>query len=610
MDRMKHGTNDIPSQNPGVSTPQPPIPLEDSCISGEHFRAHALGFEGPDDQDLAGSKYKPWVDSLKSHLSPTAQQIIASWWAFDLLSEVYNCGAAHTKLFGPEVDHTRREHCIHAAYVSRQVADRALINLTDHERTVLELVMLLHDPHRLGSHALDRVIASMPGRPPIERWNWGHDFHEYHGAQEVYRDRELREMLMRGEFWPDVLAVLSFPDNRDITDPTRVKDFGPTPPILPQGHRTPLSKERVHLLYRLKDEIDRMSYTELDLRRSGCDPQLLRGLLAGLQHYQEHMVTFGSNLAVILPDRKKESSEQEARGYPFDPCIGARQLHREHIATHPTACLVDAVLQEAMWKTLQTHFSGRMDSAGCYKFARNIALEGSYQKLFGTSVLEMLLAPRSQQSTLGLEDLYAPIVTLSREDLAASHNGIAILESISPKESEAICGIPRTDMTVLEHRLRTYLRSNGLDDRIFVVLSNDFEKIFEFKCVKSPQDIEKDAFLKNLTETADNKLSTELLDVVRFAVRSSPQSEKLIIAMPALENSGACRNLRPAQEAVRDFFRREKILTNSAALETKYNHRAFCDPLVPQIFRPEVQQRMANFQPAWVTRGGCGLDIN
>ena len=164
-------------------------------------------------------------------------------------------------------------------------------------------------------------------------------------------------------------------------------------------------------------------------------------------------------------------------------------------------------------------------------------------------------------------------------------------------------------MTLLEYKLRKHLRGKGMDDRIFVVLSNDFEKILEFKCVQSPHDVEKNAFLKNLMETSDNKLSGELLDVVRFAVRSSPLSEKLIIAMPALEDSGACRNLRPAQEAVRAFFRKEKILHDPRALETKYNHRAFCDPLVPQIFRPEVQQRMASFEPAWVTRGGCGLDI-
>lgn len=604
---MKQGTSEIPGQNPGVSTPQSPIFLEESCICGEHFREHALNCDGIDDNSPATRDYKTWIDSLKTHLSTTGQQIIASWWSFDLLSEVYNCGAAHTKLFGPEVDHTRREHCIHAAYVSRQLADRTLISLTDYERTVLELVMLLHDPHRLGSHALDRVIASIPGAPPIDEWGWGHDFHEYHGAQEVYRDRDLKQIL--GEYWPDVLAVLSLPDTRDPNDPSRIKDFGPTPAILPTGHRPPLTKDRIHLLYRLKDEIDRMSYLELDFRRSGFDPRLITGLLACVQNYQEHMVTFGSNLAVILPDKKKDTPTEGKHGYPFDPWIGARQLHRENIATHPTACLVDAVLQEALGKTLRQHFAGRMDSEGCYKFARNIALEGSYSKLFGTSVLEMLLAPQVEGTTLGLEDLYAPLVTLSRDDLRQPENGSSMLNYVSPKVSQELCGIPRTDMTALELNLRKYLKAQGLDDRIFVVLSNDFEKILEFKCVESPKDLEKNDFLKILMETADNKLSAELLDVVRFAVRSSPQSEKLIVAMPALEDSGASRNLRKIQHAVRAFFRAAKILKDPSTLEKKYNPRAFCEPLVAQIFRPEVQQRMSDFQPAWVTRGGCGLDL-
>jgi hypothetical protein len=603
---MKQGTNEIPGQNPGGSTPQSLFPLEESLISGEHFRAHARNFDGAEDDSLATKNYTSWIESLQSHLSPTAQQIIASWWSFKLLQEVYNCGAAHTKLFGPEVDHTRREHCIHAAYVANQVADRALINLTPHERTVLELVMLLHDPHRLGSHALDRVIASIPGANPISNWNWGHDFHEYHGAQEVYRDRPLRQKL--DVYHADVLAVLSFPDTRDPQDPSRIEDFGPTPPVLPSGAPAPLPKDRIRLLYQLKDEIDRMSYLELDLRRSGLDLQLVQAGLACIQHYQEHMVTFGSNLAIVLPTKTKDA--QGNSEYPFDPMIGIRQLHREHIATLPSPSLVDAVLREALWQTLAKKFPGKLDSAGCYKYARNIALEGSYQKLFGTSALEILGAPRSSQAKLGLEDLYAPLVTLSRDDLYSSMpSGSQIFDNVPPEVSSALCGVPRTDMTVLEHNLKRYLRSKGLDDRIFVILSNDFEKIFEFKCVEPPAGGEKNEFLRKLTETSDNKLTTELLDVVRFAVRSSPQSEKLIVAMPGLDDFGNCRNLRPIQEAIRAFFRGSKILKDPAALEKKYNPRAFCDPLVPQIFRPEVQKRMKEFQPAWVTLGGCGLDM-
>ena len=608
--RMKQGINEIPSENPGVSTPQSPSPLNNlafsfddiACISGDNFRQILLNNDKFHGVDPVTTPYKAWIDSLPQHLSKTGQHIVASWWSFELLSDVYNCGAAHTKLFGPEVDHTRKEHCIHAAYVSRQLSERALINLTDHEKIVLELVMLLHDPHRLGSHALDRVIGSIPGAPPIDKWGWSHDFHEYHGAQEVYRDRELKEIL--GEYWPDVLAVLSYPDKRDPKDPTRIKDFGHAPPILPEDHRPPLTKDRIYLIHRLKDEVDRMSYLELDFRRSGFDPFLTRGLLACIEHYQEHLVTVGSNLATLLPDKRRLPQLEG----PFDPWIAARQLHREHVATHPTACLVDAVLQEALTQPSETRFKGRMDTEGYYRYVRNIALEGSYHKLFGTSVLEVLLAPRSHHSTLGLEDLYAPLVTLTRDDLRDGTGINPLNELVDTNKSQQVSGTPRADMTRLEHDLRCFLQKRGLDSKIFMVLSNDFEKDFAFKCVEQPTDVGRKEFLTGLRDGDDIGLGT-MFDVVRFGTRSSPKAEKLIVAIRALDESGACRNLQPIQTAIKDFFRQSKLLKDPATLEASYNHRAFCDPLKPQVFRPEVQERMANFEPAWVTRGGCGLKL-
>ena len=417
---MTQGINAIPGKNPGDSTPQFSFSFADvECISGDYFRQHVLREQSSQEKGRNATPYKEWIESLPQHLSKTGQRIIDSWWSFDLLGEVYNCGAAHTKLFGPDVDHTRRDHCIHAAYVARQVAERALINLSEHEKTVLELVMLLHDPHRLGSHALDRVIASIPGAPHIEAWGWGEDFHEYHGAQEVYRDPNLKKIL--GVYWADVLAVLSYLDIRPLDDPGRVKDFGPTPPVVPQGHPPLLPKERINLLYKLKDEIDRMSYLELDFKRSGFEPSLISGLMQCIEDYQEHFVTAGNHLAILLPQRKLETPRSAHESYPFDPWIGARQLHRENIATHPTACLVDAVLRESLAATVQNHFKGAMNTAGCYKFVRNIALKGEYNKLFGTSVLELLTAPRAGQATLGLEDLYAPLATLTADDLSLIH---------------------------------------------------------------------------------------------------------------------------------------------------------------------------------------------
>jgi hypothetical protein len=605
--RMKQGITEIPGKNPGGSSPDSSFSFDDvKCISGDYFRRHVLKEQASQSDAKAATPYKEWIESLPPHLSKIGQQIIDTRWV-NLLSDVYNCGAAHTKLFGPDVDHTRRDHCIHAGYVARQVAERALINLTDHEKTVLELVMLLHDPHRLGSHALDRVIASIPGAPDIHAWGWGEDFHEYHGAQEIYRDSDLKEIL--GVYWADVLAVLSYPDKRSPDDPSRIKDFGRTPPELPANHPPLLPKERINLLYRLKDEIDRMSYLELDFKRSGFDPSLIAGLQQCIEDYQEHFVTAGNHLAVLLPQRKQGAAKSGHESYPFDPWIGARQLHRENIATHPTACLVDAVLRESLTTTVQNHFTGAMHTPGCYKFVRNIALKGDYHKLFGTSVLELLTAPRAAQATLGLEDLYAPLVTLTADDLAETGGRNTLGRKVDTTMSAQICGFPRADMTQLEYDLRAHLRSKGLDNQVLVILSNDFEKILDFKVVEGPEHLEKQQFIDSLRQHGQGS-EVEALDVVRFAVRTSSESQKLIIAMKALDDSGSCRNLLPVQEEIRRFFISRGLLKEPTTLVTSYNHRAFCEPLVPQIFRTDVQKRMADFQPAWVTRGGCGLKLS
>jgi hypothetical protein len=153
-----------------------------------------------------------------------------------------------------------------------------------------------------------------------------------------------------------------------------------------------------------------------------------------------------------------------------------------------------------------------------------------------------------------------------------------------------------------------FLRQRGLDSKIFMVLSNDFEKDFHFKCVEHPTDVGRNEFLTELRDSSDTE-SRKLFDVVRFGTRTSPTAEKLVVAIRALDESGVCRNLLPIQEAVQQFFRQSKLIKDPATLETSYNHRAFCAPLNPHVFRPEVQERMANFQPAWVTRGGCGLNL-
>jgi hypothetical protein len=252
-------------------------------------------------------------------------------------------------------------------------------------------------------------------------------------------------------------------------------------------------------------------------------------------------------------------------------------------------------------------FKGNLDSTGYYQFVRNIALEGSYHKLFGSSVLEVLFAPRAHPSTLGLEDIYAPLLTVTRDDLLNGSGANPLNQIVSPEKSKEACGAHRADMTRLEYDLRTVLRAQGLDSNVFVILSNDFEKDFSFTCVNQPTDVARPDFIQELRNSNDYTGSRSMFDVVRLATRSSPRAEQLIIAVKALDDSGQCRDLKPIQRAVNMFFREHNLLKDPNIPETSFRPRAFCEPLDPLLFRPEVRSRMVNYQPAWIERGGCGL---
>jgi hypothetical protein len=252
---------------------------------------------------------------------------------------------------------------------------------------------------------------------------------------------------------------------------------------------------------------------------------------------------------------------------------------------------------------------GEAETSDCYKFVRNLALKGSYRELFGKTVLELLHAPHSAQDILGIEDGIAPLANFDRDALVESSARNALCAYVSTERSSEVCGFSRSNMTRFEYDLKKYLQSKGLDHEVYVLLSNDFEKVFEFKVVDGREHAERNDFLEGVGQDGDDT-SAELLDVFRLAVRTSPKSQQIVIAMKALEDSGHCRNLRPVQDAVMEFVRSYGILKDPMTLETGYNHRVFCEPLNLHLFRPSVQQRMKDFEPAWVTRGGCGLKLS
>lgn len=564
-----------PGLSPGGSSPQNPLPFESIiCISGDDLRAShllaglPLNLDLPTTPLLTDKAYKTWIESLKAELTPEGQQIVDCW-SFALLEKVYNCAAAHTLLFGKQVDHTRRDHCIHAAHSVQGLTSRATLGLSEYETKVLELVMLLHDPHRLGSHALDHVFASIPGAPPIEDWGWSKDFHEYHGAKLVAQDKEIRAIL--GPYWADVFAVLALPDKRPAQDPSRIADYGYSQPTL--------SKERLHLLHTLKDEVDRNSYMALDYARSGFVDRHTSTVIALIEKYEGAIDARSGRLQVQLQD---QSGGRQS--LPFDGLIAARQLFREHIATHPVSTLVDSVLREAVWKTILEKFPDRLNSKGCYNFVRNIALEGSYPKLFGRDVLEMMNAPRLNGAVLGLEDRYAPLITMTLDDLSDTSGQSSIGQRVPPGLAEQICGYPRADMTLFEYRVRDALQKAKLNSNVVVVLSNDIEKVFAFK-------------------VSDRE---NMIEINRLAVRTSKQAVKVIIAAEALDEDGQCISLAQTQSTIKRFLLNSKLLRQPAVLE-KYNPRAFCEPFEPELFKPEVRAAMSNITPAWIKRGGCGI---
>jgi hypothetical protein len=156
-------------------------------------------------------QYDAWIASLIPTLSDVAQRLILTDF-LRLLQQVPNSTTTFSRVLA-HVDVTRWDHCIHAASRVRVLNAEGRMGLTPYETTVLELVMLLHDSHRKGSHALDRVYASMPGAPKnFNKWWAKDDYHEYHGAKSVATEPLLREAL--GKYRADVLAILAYDDRR------------------------------------------------------------------------------------------------------------------------------------------------------------------------------------------------------------------------------------------------------------------------------------------------------------------------------------------------------------------------------------------------------------
>lgn len=508
--------------------------------------------------------YQGWIEGLRGSLSPIGARIVDTSF-FSLLKDVPNSTAAHSKVLS-HVDVTRWEHCIHAGYLVGVLAQT--LGLTPYEQSVMEAVMLLHDPHRKGSHALDRAFASMPGSPAdFHRWWAGHDYHEYHGAKVVARDPQLRTILTK--YHADVCAVLTRDDKRPIHE--KLTEYGEL--------RGVLSSQRIESLYRIKDELDRVSYLTLDYLRSGFKPAIIA---QAIRDVNEHALTLSAQGSGMQINIHRGNSAR-----PFDKVAEWRHLFRRDVATAPHGDLVEAIIRAGIWEQAKERFDrDQLRFATVYEFVRDRALRGEYHEIFSAEALELLKAGETGIG-LSVEDCYAPIVTMTLADLRPGAAREAVTVTVPVDSAERLCGAPRGDVSFLEYEIRDALRKAGLGDKVHILVSDDFNKTFTYHV------------------SHDGEAPVE----ERVFKECPPSLIKVIIAARALDSDGKVIDLSETKRIVDEHLRSsgllipdriEKVLTN-------FNPRGLCEPIDDSGFTDTIREKIHSFVPEWMKRGGCGL---
>ena len=517
-------------------------------------------------QRLSGSReaYQDWIGTLAEKLSEEGRYLVSTDF-FQHLRDVPHSTVAHSRLFN-HVDLTRYDHCIHAAHSVHALNEGGRLGLTPYETKVLELVLLLHDPHRLGSHALDRVFASMPGAPKdFNSWWPANDFHEYHGAVAAAKDPEVRRIL--GKYYGDVMAILTRDDRRPLE--ARIADYG--------SLHGKLSDARLASLKQLEDELDRCSYLKLDYLRSGFAPSLIARAIRDVERHEQTLKAHGGGMELHISGRYA--------GRPYDDVAQRRSFYRAELATLPVGCLAEQVIfHKGVWdKARAEHPLEYLYTDEFYQDIRDKALTGRYDEIFSTDAIQ-LLAAADREDGLCIEDVYAPLVTLTLADIT-DYGGMCHLGGyVPPGLALQYCGVPRRDMTVFESWIRKELQDAGLDSDIHVLTSNDFGKTLAY-------DVSRDGRAP-VRETSETQCHKSLI--------------KVIVAARAIDGKGQTIDLCEVKKRVSDFLATSGILPNPTVLDN-YNPRVFCDPVTPGYFSDDVRSNIAHFTPEWIKRGGCGL---
>ena len=532
--------------------------------SGTELRDHLLPTVTVQRLSESQAAYQGWIGSLAEKLSERGQSLVATDF-FQHLRDVPHSTVAHSGLFN-HVDLTRYDHCIHAAHSVRALNEDGRMGLTPYETTVLELVLLLHDPHRLGSHALDRVFASMPGAPDdFNVWWPANDYHEYHGAVAAAQDPKVREVL--DKYYDDVMAILTRDDRRSMVE--READYGPIRPTI--------SDRRLASLKRLEDELDRCSYMKLDYLRSGFSPSLIRRAIGDVERHERTLTAHGSGLQLNITE--------DVGQRPYDDVARWRSFYRAELATLPVGCLAEQVIfHEGVWGKARAEYPrSYLSSEKFYEDVRDKALSGRYDQIFSADALNLLEAARSGNG-LCIEDVYAPLVTLTLADITDYGGMCKFGGYVPPGVAEQYCGVPRRDMTVLEGWIRRALQTAGLNADVHLLTSNDFGKTLEYDVSRQGKE--------PVRETSETQCHRSLI--------------KVIVAARAIDANGESINLAHVQQVVSEYLATSGILLDPKVLDN-YNPRVFCDPVTPGYFSDEIRSRIAEFTPEWIRRGESGL---
>jgi hypothetical protein len=408
----------------------------------------------------------------------------------------------------------------------------------------------------------------MPGSPKdFHQWWAGHDYHEYHGAKVVAGDPQLRGILEK--YHGDVCAILTRDDKRPVDE--KLAEYG--------SLRGVLAPSRIESLYRIKDELDRISYLTLDYLRSGFKPSIVAQAIRDVYEHANTLSAHGSGMQINI------TRMNEPR--PYDSVAQWRHLFRRDVATAPHGDLVEAIIREGIWERAKERFDGHaLRFATAYEFVRDHALQGRYEEIFSAEALELLKAGETGIG-LSVEDCYAPIVTMTLADLLPGVARESVTVAVPVDAAERLCGVPRGDISFLEYEIRDALQRAGLNDRVHVLVSDDFKKSFTY----------------HVSHGGDTPV------VERVFKECPPSLIKVIVAARAIDRDGKLIDLSETKQVVDQHLRSAGLLVaeRADAVLSNFNPRGLCETIDDSGFTDEVREKIRSFVPEWMGRGGCGL---